>query len=108
MATPADEKTRLFWRNFLAHTIEGGLYMGGLQFVTPVVVLTYLVDKMNGPALLTAVVPTLMYIGFMAPPLFMGPNTEFRTPLPPVPCKGSSERSSGNSIVKVSHAVNGT
>ncbi|MFC1582525.1 MFS transporter [Planctomycetota bacterium] len=71
MSSRDPEVDRYLWRNYLAHTIEGGLYMGGLTFVMPMVVVTYLINEMNGPAILTAIVPVMLSIGFLTPPLFM-------------------------------------
>ena len=73
---PQSEIARNFWHNYLAHTIEGGLYMGGLTFIEMTTVLTFLVKSMNGPSFLVALVPILMPIGFMAPSLFVAHRME--------------------------------
>lgn len=70
LGMPPTEVQRFFWRNYLAHSIEGGLYMGGLAFLSVNSVLPRIVQSLGGPNWLIAFMPTMLFIGFSAPPLF--------------------------------------
>jgi MFS family permease len=65
------EVRKYFWRNYLAHSIEGGLFGGGMTFLEPATVLPVMIAALNGPTWLIAVVPVLMGIGFQLPPLLV-------------------------------------
>lgn len=54
-------------RNWLAHAIEGGVFMGALAFVNAQTLLPAVVDSLGGPAWLVAAVPVLMMVGFTIP-----------------------------------------
>jgi len=58
-------------RNFLIHSIEGGLHAGGLQFRAEDIVLPVMVATLGGPSWLIGLVPILARIGYPLPPLFM-------------------------------------
>ncbi len=65
-----EETRRHFWRNYLAHGIEGGLYMGGLAFIDPQTVLPPMVRTLGGAEWLIALTPVLPLIGMsIVPPL---------------------------------------
>ncbi|MBN2713835.1 MAG: hypothetical protein JXR97_15565 [Planctomycetes bacterium] len=68
--TNTSERTRYAGRNFLAHAVEGGIYMGGIAFVNASTLLPTAVKEMNGPNWLVALMPILMGIGFLLPPIF--------------------------------------
>ncbi|MBD3240193.1 MAG: MFS transporter [Chitinivibrionales bacterium] len=57
-------------RNYIAHGIEGGLFMGGLAFVAVNSVLPRLADKLNAPAWVTSLTPVLLMMGFALPTVF--------------------------------------
>ncbi|NLF29261.1 MAG: MFS transporter [Planctomycetes bacterium] len=56
-------------RNFLAHSIEGGLYMGGMTFLSASIVGPKMVEALGGPAWLTAAMPQILTAGYLIPPL---------------------------------------
>jgi len=64
------EVERYFWRNYLAHSIEGGIYMAGLTFVAGPTVLPPLVKSLGGPAWLVSLMPVMMMVGFTVPQIF--------------------------------------
>lgn len=53
--------------NYVWHTIEGGLYMGGMAFVADDMVLPNMVNEFGGPEWLISVTPLLKFVGIMAP-----------------------------------------
>ena len=55
--------------NYLVHTLEGGLYMGGIAFVAEDMVLPNMVNSFGGPEWLIALTPLLKIAGIMAPQL---------------------------------------
>lgn len=59
-----------FWYNYLMHSIEGGLYMGGLAFIASDTVIPPLIKALNGPVYLITLMPILTTVGFYWPPLF--------------------------------------
>lgn len=54
-------------RNWLAHAIEGGVFMGALALVNAQTLLPTVVDGLGGPAWLVAAMPVLMIVGFTTP-----------------------------------------
>ncbi len=65
----ANEVQRYFWRNYLAHCIEGGLYMGGLAFVAAETVLPAMVKSLGGPNWLISLTPMMLMFGIGWPSL---------------------------------------
>lgn len=65
-----DEVKQHFWRNYLAHTIEGGLFMGGMTFLAADSVMPRMIQTLGGPDWIIAFIPTFMFLGFTGPPLF--------------------------------------
>lgn len=57
-------------RNWLAHVVEGGLFMGGMALVNAQTLLPSLAQGLNGPEWLVALMPALMMVGFLLPPVF--------------------------------------
>lgn len=57
-------------RNWLAHVVEGGLFMGGLALVNAQTLLPSVVQGLHGPEWLVALMPALMMVGFLLPPVF--------------------------------------
>lgn len=58
-------------RNYLANSIEGGLFAGGLAFLNPGTVLPIILSTLGSADWLIAFSPMLMQIGFRLPPLFL-------------------------------------
>jgi len=58
-------------RNWLAHALEGGLFMGAMTCVNAQTLLPSVVNGLGGPQWLVALMPTLMLLGFQLPPIFM-------------------------------------
>lgn len=56
-------------RNYLAHSIEGGVFMGGAAFVSAETVLPKILDSMGAPGWLISLAPVMMMMGFVWPPL---------------------------------------
>lgn len=65
-----------FNRNYLLHGLEGGLYMGGMTFVSAETVLPRLVEFLNGPAWLISLMPVVLGLGFSLPPVFNAHRVE--------------------------------
>jgi MFS family permease len=61
---------RYFIRNFLAHTIEGGIFMGALAFVNASTIMPSVVRSLDGPTWLVSLMPIMMMFGFTVPPVF--------------------------------------
>jgi MFS family permease len=70
-ANSNEDVKRYFRRNYLAHAIEGGLYMGGLAFVARDTILPPLVKSLGGPLWLIALIPILDRIGVYLPSIFL-------------------------------------
>lgn len=70
------ERDRHFRFNFAVHVVEGGLFMGGLNFVAPVTVLPAMVENLGAAAWLIALAPCLFSIGALAPGVFVAPWIE--------------------------------
>ncbi len=60
-------------RNFAIHCAEGGLYMGGLAFLSAESVLPSMVHSLGGSEWFVALMPSLLAIGFFAPAVFVVP-----------------------------------
>ncbi len=63
-------------RNYTAHCLEGGAFMGGMAFVSPDTILPPFMGQLGAPALLIALCPQLMFIGFVIPPLLAAHRVE--------------------------------
>jgi len=63
------EVRRYFWRNYLAHCIEGGLYMGGLAFLAAETVLPAMVKSLGAPNWLISLMPMMLTLGLGWPSL---------------------------------------
>jgi MFS family permease len=59
-----------YWRNFVLHGLEGGLYMGGAAFVDLSTVMPPLILALGGPTWLIGLMPAMAALGFVWPPLF--------------------------------------
>jgi MFS family permease len=71
---PDDE--RALSRNFVAHAVEGGLYMGGISFVHPHTVLPGMLQALGAPSAVIAVAPSILLIGFILPGMFVAHRIE--------------------------------
>lgn len=67
---------RHFWRNYLAHSIEGGLASGGMAFIAADTIAPPLIKSLGGPTWLISLTPVLFTLGIMIPPLFTAHKLE--------------------------------
>jgi MFS family permease len=58
-------------RNYIAHSIEGGLYMGGLRFIAVETVAPTMIASLAGPDWLVAVMPVLSMVGYIFPQILI-------------------------------------
>jgi MFS family permease len=65
------EVTRHLRRNYLAHSLEGGFYIGGVAFVHPQTLLPRMIQRLGGPDWVIAAAPILLMVGFFMPSLFI-------------------------------------
>ncbi|MCA1808219.1 MAG: hypothetical protein LC725_01975 [Lentisphaerae bacterium] len=73
-----------FWRNFLVHAVEGGLYMGGLAFVAVETILPPLANLLGAPIWLVSLMPVMLMLGFCTPPLLTAHHVERLVFLKPI------------------------
>jgi len=66
---------RLAW-NYLIHSIEGGLYVGGMAFIATNTILPRLIEFLKGPAWIISLMPTLTVIGASIPPILTAHHIE--------------------------------
>ena len=57
-------------RNYMVHSVEGGLFMGGLAIVAPESVLPRMVEALGGPAWVIGIMPAALAVGIALPGLF--------------------------------------
>lgn len=65
------EVGRHFRRNYAAHSLEGGLYIGGVALIHPQTVAPRMIESLGGPDWLIAAAPILLMVGFFTPSLFL-------------------------------------
>ena len=65
-----DGARRHFWRNYAAHSLEGGLFLGGMTFVSATTLLPTIVRTLHGPVWLVSLMPMMMAVGVLLPPIF--------------------------------------
>jgi len=70
------EVQQYFWRNYLAHCIEGGLYMGGLTFIAAESVMPAMINLLGGANWLIALMPVMTLIGTAWPTLLFAHRVE--------------------------------
>jgi MFS family permease len=70
------EVWQFFWRNYLAHIIEGGLFMGGMTFLAANSVMPAMVKSLGGSSWVISVMPVAMGLGFMGPALLIAHRVE--------------------------------
>jgi len=63
-------------RNYHAHIWEGGLYLGGMAFVSAETVLPRIVEQLGATPLIISMMPTLLILGFMSPGVLVVPLLE--------------------------------
>ena len=84
---------RILRRNYFLHAVEGGLYMGGLQFVAPQTVLPRMVDVLGGSAWMIALMPVATLMGMSLPGLFVAHRIErLQRVKPMILCTGIFQR----------------
>ncbi|MBE3069725.1 MAG: hypothetical protein IMZ66_05765 [Planctomycetes bacterium] len=74
--TLAPESLRHLRHNYVVHAVEGGLFMGGLWFVSATTLMPTVVQSLGGPDWLVALTPILMLVGMLLPPVFMAHRIE--------------------------------
>jgi hypothetical protein len=62
---------RFLLRNYTAHSIEGGLYMGGMRFIAAETVAPAMIAALSGPDWLIASVPMLSMFGYILPQILI-------------------------------------
>jgi MFS family permease len=70
------EVRQYFWRNYLAHCIEGGLYMGGLTFIAADSVMPAMINLLGGANWLIALMPVMTLLGVAWPALLFAHRVE--------------------------------
>lgn len=65
------EVSRHLRRNYVAHSLEGGLYIGGVAFVHPQTLLPLMIQRLGGADWMIAAAPILLMVGFFVPSLFI-------------------------------------
>ncbi|MBN1351892.1 MFS transporter [candidate division KSB1 bacterium] len=70
------ELRQFLGRNYLVHSIEGGLYIGGLAFIAANTVLPRMVEILHGPAWVVSLMPIMMALGFGFPPILTAHRIE--------------------------------
>ncbi len=78
LPSPSGGERKVARRNFIAHSIEGGLFGGALAFVAPDTLLPPVLDGLGAPNWLIAISPQLMLLGFIVTPLFFAHRAEGR------------------------------
>jgi MFS family permease len=63
-------------RNFLVHTIEGGLVGGGMAFIAADTIAPPLIKSLGGATWLISLMPILFTLGILLPPLFTAHRVE--------------------------------
>ncbi|MBM4152470.1 MAG: MFS transporter [Kiritimatiellaceae bacterium] len=71
-----NEVRQYFWRNYLAHCIEGGLYMGGLAFVAADSVMPAMISLLGGSDWLISLMPVMALMGTAWPALLVAHRVE--------------------------------
>ncbi len=71
LAEERQEVEKYLRRNYSAHALEGGLFIGGVAFVHPQTVLPRMIEKLGGPDWVIAASPILLMVGFFLPSLFI-------------------------------------
>lgn len=56
-------------KNYIAHLVEGGLFMGGLSFIAADTVLTVMAKELDAPNWLISLLPTMMFSGMILAPI---------------------------------------
>jgi MFS family permease len=85
--TAAGEATPFSWRNYLAHSIEGGIYVAGLAFLAAETVMPAMVKSLGGPNWLVAMMPMMTALGFSWLPLLTAHRVERLAWVKPFICK---------------------
>jgi len=70
-ATYDREVRRHFLRNYLAHIGDSGLYLGGMKFLAPALIMPQLIKSLGGAGWLMAAMPVVGMVGFQLPPLLL-------------------------------------
>lgn len=57
-------------KNYLAHTLEGGLFIGGVSFVAAGTVGTVMAKQLGAPTWIISLLPIAMFMGLIMAPIF--------------------------------------
>lgn len=63
------EAERNFRHNYVMHCVEGGLFAGGIAFVSVDAILPAIIKDLGGPTWLISLMPQILALGFIIPPL---------------------------------------
>jgi len=63
-------------KNFLMHTLEGGLFIGGMSFISAQTVLTVMAKQLGAPTWVISILPIAMFMGLISVPIFMASFVE--------------------------------
>ena len=73
--TEAADRREFRW-NYVAHVLDGGLFMGALGFVSGTTVMPTIIKRLGGPDWLVSLMPVMLMMGFMVPPVFTAHRIE--------------------------------
>ncbi|MEO0794936.1 MAG: MFS transporter [Verrucomicrobiota bacterium] len=71
-------------RNFVAHSFEGGLYGGGIAFVSAETVLPAMAASLGAPAWVISLLPGANFLGLMVVPIFFAAFVESKPRMRPI------------------------
>lgn len=78
------EMRRFFWRNYLANSVEGGIYIGGMALLSADSILPAMIKSLGGPTWLISLMPMMMMLGCIWPPLLTAHWVEQMTHVKPL------------------------
>ncbi|RMD82150.1 MAG: hypothetical protein D6820_04120 [Lentisphaerae bacterium] len=67
------EVNQLLRRNYFLNAIEGGIYIGGMAFISADVILPPFAKQLGASEIIVSLMPILLRVGFLIPPLFTLP-----------------------------------
>ena len=56
-------------KNYLAHSLEGGLFIGGMSFIAGQTVLTVMAKELGAPNWVISILPIAMFMGLITAPI---------------------------------------
>lgn len=82
-AGPSNRDPHAVRRNLVCHVLEGGLYMGGVAFLAQETVMPHLVETLQGPSWIIAMMPVLLPAASACAGVFVAPVVERLTRFKP-------------------------